>query len=199
MSTKDPRIDAYIAKSADFARPVLEHLRQVVHEACPETTEALKWGIPHFVHAGKNLAHMAAFKAHCGFGFWQREAVTETVKNDPAMGQLGRITTVKDLPPKAQLKQMVRKAMALIDAAETAPRAPKAAPKPAPTPPADLLAALRRNAAARKAFEAFSPSQQRDYVEWLEEAKREETREKRLAQAIEWMEEGKERNWKYRR
>jgi uncharacterized protein YdeI (YjbR/CyaY-like superfamily) len=198
MSTKDSPVDAYIAKSADFAQPILEHLRQAVHEGCPDAIETLKWGMPFFVHAGKNLAHMAAFKAHCGFGFWQRDAVATTDKSESAMGQFGRITTLKDLPPKAQLVRLVRHAVTLIDAGAPAVRKPKAAPKPPPTPPADMLAALRRNAAARKTFEALPPSHQREYIQWLEEAKRPETREKRLLQAIELMEEGKDRNWKYR-
>lgn len=170
-----------------------------MHEACPDAAETLKWGMPFFAHAGKNLAHMAAFKAHCGFGFWQRDAVAVSGKTDSATGQFGRITTLKDLPPKAQLVKLVRQAVALSDAGEPVARAPKAGSKPAAAPPDDLKDALRRNAAARKTFEAFSPSLQREYIEWIEEAERAETREKRLAQAVEWMEEGKERNRKCRR
>src|SRR5436190_11255437 len=107
MPTHDPRFDAYIAKSAEFARPILEHLRQVVHAGCPDAEEALKWGMPFFMHGGRNLAHMAAFKAHCGFGFWQRDAVAQAERNDTAMGQFGRIETLKDLPPKAELLKLV--------------------------------------------------------------------------------------------
>ncbi|HSH92014.1 MAG TPA: YdeI/OmpD-associated family protein [Ramlibacter sp.] len=194
MPTHDPRIDAYIAKSADFAQPILTHLRQVVHSACPDTEETLKWSMPTFMHGGKILAHMAAFKAHCGFGFWQDVAQTG---NTGAMGQFGRIATLKDLPSKAELVKHVKKAAVLIDSGEKPVRAAKSAPKPPPEIPPDLRAALARNAKARKTFQAFSPSHQREYIDWLAEAKREETREKRLLQAIEWMEEGKSRHWKY--
>ena len=195
MGTTDPRIDAYIAKSADFAQPVLAHLRQVVHAACPDAQETIKWGMPHFMHGGKILANMAAFKAHCALGFWHD--VAKTGKDGEAMGQFGRITTLKDLPPKAQLVKLVKQVAALIDAGEKPARAVKSTPKPPPKAPEDLAVALARNAKARKTFEAFSPTNQREYVEWLEEAKRAETREKRLAQAIEWMTEGKSRHWKY--
>jgi uncharacterized protein YdeI (YjbR/CyaY-like superfamily) len=195
MPTTDPRIDAYIAKSADFAQPVLAHLRQVVHAACPDAEETIKWGMPFFMHGGKILAHMAAFKAHCGFGLWQAGA--GAARDSEAMGQFGRITSVKDLPAKAELAKRVKQSMALIDAGEKAPKAAKPAPKAPPKPPDDLLAALRRSAKARKTFEGFSPTNQREYIDWLLDAKRPETREKRLLQAVEWMEEGKARHWKY--
>ncbi|ROZ64140.1 YdeI family protein [Ramlibacter sp. WS9] len=195
MPKTDPRIDAYIAKSADFAQPILAHLRQVVHAACPDTEETIKWGMPHFMHGGKILAQMAAFKAHCAFGFWQD--VAQTGKNREAMGQFGRVASLKDLPAKAELVKLVKKVAAVIDSGEKPARAVKSAPKAPPEVPDDLSAVLKRNAKARKTFEAFSPSHQREYIEWLVEAKRAETREKRLAQAIEWMEEGKSRNWKY--
>ena len=195
MPTTDPRIDAYIAKSADFAQPILAHLRQVVHAACPDTEETLKWSMPTFMHGGRILAHMAAFKAHAAFGFWHD--VAQTGKSSEAMGQFGRITTLKDLPSKAELVKHVKKAAALIDSGEKPASVVKRAPKPPPEVPQDLRSALARNAKARKVFEAFSPTNQREYIDWLVEAKREETREKRLAQAIEWIEEGKARHWKY--
>jgi len=196
MSTIDPRVDAYIAKSADFAQPILEHLRKSMHAACPDVEETIKWGMPFFMFGGKPLANMAAFKAHCAFGFWRRES-GELFKAGEAMGQFGRIESVKDLPKKAEFAKLVKWQMALIESgAGSRPRATAAA-KPPPEAPDDLLAALKKNAAARKTFEAFSPSAKREYVEWIVEAKREETRSKRLAQAIEWMAEGKKRNWKY--
>jgi uncharacterized protein YdeI (YjbR/CyaY-like superfamily) len=193
MPTTDPRVDAYIAKSPEFARPILTHLRGVVHGACPGVEETIKWSMPNFMHGGKILANMAAFKAHCAFGFWKDSGVD---RNGEAMGNFGRITTVKDLPPKAQLAQLVKAAMARIDSGDKPVRV-RAAPKPPPEVPPDLAAAFRRSAKARKTYEGFAPGQQREYVEWLTEAKRAETREKRLAQAIEWMEEGKTRHWKY--
>ena len=195
MSTPDPRIDAYIAKSAAFARPLLEHLRAQVHMACPEAEEAIKWGFPHFLLDGKILAGMAAFKAHCTFGFWQRDA-GDTDKAGEAMGQFGRIEKLADLPAQRELQAQIRKAAALIRAGAKPARASKT-PRPQLEAPADLLAALAGNAAARHTFGAFAPSKQRDYIEWIIEAKREDTRAKRLAQSIEWLAEGKSRNWKY--
>jgi uncharacterized protein YdeI (YjbR/CyaY-like superfamily) len=197
MGTTDPRVDAYIARSAEFARPILEHMRQVVHAACPDVEETIKWGMPNFMHGGKILAHMAAFKAHCALGFWRREAAGDAAKNGEAMGQLGRIESLKNLPSRAQLSAMVKKAVALIDSGEKPARAAKPVRKPPPVAPDDLAAALKRHAAARKTFEAFAPTHQREYIEWITEAKRPETREKRLAQTLEWLAEGKSRNWKY--
>jgi uncharacterized protein YdeI (YjbR/CyaY-like superfamily) len=198
MSDHDPRIDAYIAKSAPFAQPLLEQLRATVHEACPQVEETLKWGMPSFLHGGGILCMMAAFKQHASFGFWKHAPVMgEGVERD-GMGSFGRMATPKDLPPKKELIALIRKAMALNEQGATTPAARKAtAPKPPPTAPADLSAALKRNKAAAATFKAFPPGQQREYVEWITEAKRDETRRRRLAQAIEWLAEGKPRNWKY--
>lgn len=197
MGTTDPRVDAYIAKSAEFARPILVHLRQVVHAACPDVQETIKWGMPNFMHGDKILANMAAFKAHCALGFWQRDAVAGGGRFDESMARLDRIESLEDLPSKAQIAAIVKSAVALIDAGTKPARASKPATKPPPVAPDDLLAALRRNGAARKTFDAFAPSHQREYIEWITEAKRPETREKRLHQALEWLAEGKSRNWKY--
>ncbi len=196
MST-DPRLDAYIARQADFARPILEHLRSAVHAACPEAEETLKWSMPHFLYKGQMLAGMAAFKAHATFGFWRaKEVLGETGAERDAMGQFGRLTSVADLPPDDVLEALIRKAMALTDAGAR-PARPKAAPKPELETPAELDAALCANPAARATFDGFPPSCRRDYVEWVAEAKRPETRDKRVAQAVEWMAEGKKRHWKY--
>ena len=196
MST-DPRIDSYIARQADFARPILEHLRSAVHAACPEAEETLKWGMPHFLYKGEMLAGMAAFKAHATFGFWRaRDVLGETGAERDAMGQFGRLTSVEDLPPDDALQAMIRDAMALTDSG-IRPARPKGAPKPELETPPELEAALSANPAARAAFDGFPPGGRREYVEWVAEAKRPETRAKRIAQAVEWMAEGKRRNWKY--
>ncbi|HEU0135330.1 MAG TPA: YdeI/OmpD-associated family protein [Allosphingosinicella sp.] len=196
MST-DPRIDSYIARQADFARPVLEHLRGAVHSACPEAEETLKWGMPHFLYKGRILAGMAAFKAHSTFGFWRSgEVLGETGAEREAMGQFGRLKSVADLPPDAVLHALILEAMALTDAG-TRPVRPKAASRPEPEIPPELDSALRANAAARSTFDSFPPGCRREYVQWVVEAKRPETRDKRIAQAVEWMAEGKRRNWKY--
>lgn len=197
MASRDARIDAYIAKSAEFARPILNHLREAVHTACPQVEETLKWSAPAFMYGGKILCSMAAFKQHAAFGFWQGGQVVE---HDPkaaeAMGQFGRITKLADLPTRAEFTRYARRAMKLIDeGVKPLPRGGK--PKPPPEPPADLVAALKKNRQAQAAFDAFPPSHRREYIEWITEAKREETRQKRLAQAVEWLSEGKPRNWKY--
>ena len=197
MPKTDPRIDAYIAKSAEFAKPILEKLRATVHEACPGCEETLKWSMPHFLYEGKILAGMAAFKAHATFGLWNGTEVMGRERSGEAMGHLGRITSVKELPAKKVMVGWIREAMAQRDSGVKPTPKVKKAPKPAVEVPDDLVAALRKNAAARKTFEAFSPSHRREYVEWITEAKREETRAKRLAQTIEWLAEGKHRNWKY--
>jgi len=194
---RDPRIDSYIARQADFARPILEHLRSAVHGACPEAEETLKWSMPHFLYKGQMLAGMAAFKAHATFGFWRaKEVVGETGAERDAMGQFGRLASVADLPPDDVLRDLIRQAMARIDAG-TRPARPKAAPKPELETPPELEAALSANRAARAAFDGFPPSGRREYVEWVVDAKRPETRAKRIAQAVEWMAQGKRRNWKY--
>jgi len=196
----DPRVDAYIAAKADFARPILEHLRAVVHAACPDVAETIKWGMPFFERAGRPLAHMAAFKQHCAFGFWQGSQVVGAGRRAEAMGQFGRIATLADLPPARELEALVERAVALIEGGTRPARARKTAgAKPAPEPPPDLTAAWRRNAAARRGYAALPPSHQREYVDWITEAKRAPTRARRVAQAIEWLAEGKSRNWKYER
>ncbi|UHQ19259.1 YdeI/OmpD-associated family protein [Lysobacter sp. KIS68-7] len=193
----DPRIDAYIAKQADFARPILEHVRAAVHEACPDVEETLKWSMPTFLYGGGILCGMAAFKQHASFGYWKHALVVGEGEPRDGMGSYGKLTSVKELPPKKTLIAHIKRAMQLNLDNVKSPAQRKTAPKPPPEAPEDLLAALKKNAKARKTFEAFPPSAQRDYVEWIIEAKREETRKTRLAQAVEWLAEGKRRNWKY--
>ncbi|MPQ56554.1 YdeI/OmpD-associated family protein [Duganella sp. FT27W] len=198
MPVVDPRIDAYIANSAGFAQPILQHLRAVVHQACPEVEEAIKWSMPFFLYRGM-LCNMASFKAHCAFGFWKGELLLAHTDNKgrEAMGQFGRITAVADLPPADVLEGYIKQAMALnADGAKAQTR-----PKVARTTelPADLLAALADDGAAAAHFEAFPPSARREYGDWLIDAKTEATRLRRLAQAIEWIAEGKPRNWKYKK
>lgn len=196
MPATDPRIDAYIARQADFARPILEHLRRVVHEAVPEAEEAIKWSMPHFTVGGRILAGMAAFKGHATFGLWQaKDVLGEAGAKREAMGQFGRLTSVADLPDEEALKALVRRA-ADVAAAGPKPR-PKMPQKPEAAVPEDLAAALAANPAAQTSFNSFPPSCRREYVLWIVEAKRPQTRASRLAQAVEWIAEGKRRNWKY--
>lgn len=191
MGTHDKRIDAYIARSAEFARPILEEVRVLIHDACPEVEETIKWGFPHFMYHGI-LCSMAAFKAHCALHFWKcrRLEAHGLQSREGAMGQFGRITSRKDLPGKVAFKRLVKVAMALRREDATAQRA-------ALPVPADLQAALAKHRKARTTFEAFSPGQRREYVEWITEARRPETRAKRLALTLEWLGEGKKFGWKY--
>jgi uncharacterized protein YdeI (YjbR/CyaY-like superfamily) len=194
MGARDPRIDAYIAKSADFAKPILNHLRELVHAACPDAQETVKWQSPSFEYKGL-LCGMAAFKEHCTFGFWKHELLLGD-RNGEAMGSFGRITSLKDLPSDRTLNRLIKRAAKLNADGVKTPRT-AAAPRPPLVVPTFLTTALKKNAAARQSFGAFSPSHQREYVEWLTEAKTDATRDKRLATALAWMAEGKRRNWKY--
>jgi uncharacterized protein YdeI (YjbR/CyaY-like superfamily) len=197
MANHDPRIDAYIAKSAEFARPILGHLRERVHAACPEVEEGIKWSMPFFSYKAAPLCMMAAFKQHCSFGFWLSKEVTGGSDED-GMGQFGKLASLKDLPSDRQLGTYLKKAMALNEAGVKKAR-PKAGAKPAPTLPDDFAALLaqRKHAAARKTYEGFGPGAQREYVDWITEAKTDVTRQKRLTTTLEWLAEGKKRNWKY--
>jgi uncharacterized protein YdeI (YjbR/CyaY-like superfamily) len=198
MATKDPRIDAYIAKSADFAKPILKHLRKAVHAGCPQVVETIKWSMPHFDYKGV-MCGMAAFKEHCAFGFWKADLIlnrdNQTEKS--GMGSFGCIKSVADLPAEKTLIGYVRKAAALNEAGIKAPgrtQPKKRAPIPVPD---DFLAALKKNAKARKTFENFAPSHRREYLEWITEAKREETRKERMAKTLKLLAEGKSLHWKY--
>ena len=197
MGTRDPRVDAYIEEAADFAKPILNYIREAVHKGCPDINETLKWSMPSFTRKGI-ICGMAAFKAHCVLGFWVgEEVVAKTGKEMEAMGQYGRITNVKDLPPQKVLIGFVKEAARLdeLGVKRTAKR-PTAPRPPLPTP-VDLAAAMKKNKKAATTFENFSPSHRREYIEWITEAKRPETRTKRLEQTVVWLAEGKSRNWKY--
>jgi uncharacterized protein YdeI (YjbR/CyaY-like superfamily) len=204
MSARDERVDAYIASSAEFARPILKQLREVVHKACPAVEEDIKWGMPHFMYKGM-LCGMASFKAHCSFGFWKGSLVFNGEKppadEKAAMGHLGCIRTLDDLPSKAALTRYVKKAAELNDAGVKIPgraRRKPAGKQAALKVPADLASALSRNAKARRTFDGFTYSHRKEYVNWVASAKRDETRAKRLTTAVRQMSEGKSLHWKYR-
>ena len=193
---RDPRVDAYIARAKPFAQPILKRIRSAVHAGCPDVTETIKWSVPAFDYKGP-LAGMAAFKAHCIFGFWKGALMKTTPKGKEgeAMGQFGRFESVDDLPTAAALVRMVKEAKSLADAGVKAPRTRTV--KPPLKAPASMLAAIKKNKKAAAAYEAFSPSHKREYIEWITDAKSDETRSRRLTTAIEWMAQGKSRNWKY--
>lgn len=196
MASIDPRVDAYIANAAEFARPLLLQVREVIHAACPDVEETLKWGMPSFTWRGRILCGMAAFKQHMTLWFWNGEAVVGNAGRGEAMGQFGRITGKADLPGKRELRGYVKQAMAMVESGAKRPATKKPAPKPDLAMPEDFAAALR-NAKVRAAFDALAPGYRREYIEWIEEAKRADTRARRLQQAVEWIAQGKPRNWKY--
>jgi uncharacterized protein YdeI (YjbR/CyaY-like superfamily) len=199
-------VDAYLAKAQPFAQPVLKHLRELVHRGCPEVEETIKWSRPFFEYRGSILCNMSAFKEHCSFGFWGEEigAVLREAKvlRPDGMGSLGRITSLKDLPSDKLLLSWIRQAAAFVDSGQyTSPIAARRKvvkpQKPAVKAPAEFTTALLRNKRAAAVFAEFSPSCKREYVEWIADAKRTETRDKRIMTAVEWIAEGKQRNWKY--
>ena len=202
----NPKVDSYIAKVRPFAQPIMEHLRQLVHDACPEVQETIKWSRPFFEYRGAILGNMSAFNAHCSFGFWGQEigAVLREAKSlrDGGMGSLGRITKVQDLPSDKLMLGWIRQAAGFVERGEhTSPIAARRRVVKSPKPPlkmsAEFANALQKNKRASAVFEAFSPSCKREYIEWIAEAKRPETRDKRIATATEWISQGKQRNWKY--
>jgi uncharacterized protein YdeI (YjbR/CyaY-like superfamily) len=198
MATKDRRIDAYIAKSADFAKPILKHLRKVVHAGCPQVQETMKWSMPHFDYKGV-MCGMAAFKEHCAFGFWKADLILDRgqTAEKSGMGSFGFIKSLADLPNEKTLIGYVKKAAALNKAGIKAPGRTHPKKRALIPVPDDFAAALKKNAKARQTFDSFSPSHRREYLEWITEAKRAETRKERLAKSLKWLAEGKTRNWKY--
>jgi uncharacterized protein YdeI (YjbR/CyaY-like superfamily) len=199
MLKKDPRIDAYIARAAPFARPILRHLRAIVHRGWPEVRETIKWGSPHFDYKGP-IAGMAAFTRHCAFGFWKGELIFgEKAEANEAMGHFGRIERRSDLPNDEVLLGYVRKAVELNEAGIKRRQATRNKGPRELAVPSDLALALQRNPKAGRTFENFSYSKRKDYIEWITEAKRPETRRQRLRTTLEWLVAGKSRNWKYER
>lgn len=199
----DARIDAYIDKSADFAKPILKHLREVIHSTSTDIEEGWKWSFPNFMYKGQILCSMAAFKNHCSFGFWKASLMPDpeglfVEQEKDGMGHFGKITSLKDLPKDSILKKYIKEAMRLTDEGAKVPKKPKA-DKEELIVPDYLTKALQQNKQAKAVFDAFSYSNKKDYVEWLTEAKTEATRDKRMAQALDWMAEGKTRHWKYQK
>ena len=202
MAQHDQRIDAYMNRAADFAKPILNHLRQVVHQACPHVQETMKWSFPHFDYNENIMCSMAAFKQHCTFGFWLAALMQDSHKilnagsEKTAMGHFGAIKNIADLPSDKILVAYIKEAMMLIEKGVKQPKKEKPATTGF-TVPSYFLAELKKNKQASVHFEKFSSSQKKEYVQWLEEAKTEATRGKRMTTAVEWVAEGKIRNWKY--
>ena len=195
MAARNPKVDAYIAKAKPFAQPILKHIRKAVHAGCPEVEETIKWSTPHFACHGM-LCAMAAFKEHVRFGFWKGELLG--LGGDASgMTQFGRITSIEDLPPEKKLVALVKRAARLNAQGVKSPRLARPAPSKTVEVPDYMLDALKTDNKARQVFERFSPSHRREYIEWITEAKRPETRTRRLETMLVWLKEGKPRNWKY--
>lgn len=204
MGTYNKAIDAYIAKSADFARPILEHFRELVHIACPDAEEKMKWSFPHFDYGNEMMCSMAAFKHHAVIGFWKASlmkdpVLSENAKSEVSMGHFGKLTTLKDLPSDKKIMAWIKEAMKLNDDGIKLIPKPRSAEKSPLVIPDHFFKALAKNKKAKVIFDAFSPSHKREYSEWITEAKTEATRDKRMASAIEMIQEGKSRHWKYQR
>lgn len=197
MGTTDPFVDAYIDKANDFAKPILKHIRKLVHETCPDVVESKKWSFPHFGYKGEMMCSMAAFKEHCAFGFWKQSLLEKDAfpEERTAMGSFGKLTSLADLPNDKTLKKLIKDAMKLNDAGIKVKKT--VAPKKELVVPDVLLEALAKNEKAAETFEKFPYSCRKEYIEWITEAKTDPTRDKRLATTIEWLAEGKRRNWKY--
>jgi uncharacterized protein YdeI (YjbR/CyaY-like superfamily) len=193
---REPRIDAYIAKAQPFAQPVLEKVRERVHAVLPDVEEAMKWSMPAYTLGGKIILITAAFKGHLALNFWRGQELRGEQSKADAMGQFGKIKSLDDLPPEKDLDRLISKAAELAKSAP-APRKAKHAPKPVPELHPQFAAALSTSPKAKAVLEGFPPSAQRDYFEWIAEAKQDATREKRIATALEWLSEGKRRHWKY--
>ena len=205
MSTFDPRVDAYIENSAPFAQPILTHLRELIHATCPDVEETWKWSRPNFICNGSLLCSIVAFKQHCSLGFWKAALMPDPdnilqLAEKAALGQLGKITSLKDLPKDAVLKKYLKAAMKLNeDGVKVATTKATTDDKKALTTPPDFAAMLKKNKAALAVFNDFSFSNKKDYISWFEEAKTHATRTKRMEQALEWIAEGKTRHWKYQK
>ena len=203
MAKKEKAIDSYIAKSADFAKPILTHIRELVHKACVDVEEKMKWSFPHFDYKGEMMCSMAAFKQHAAFGFWKASlmkdpVLVENAKSESAMGHLGRLCSLKDLPSDKKITAWIKEAMALTDKGIKMVK-PKPVEKKELVVPNYFTAALKKNKKASAVFDAFAYSHKKEYLQWITEAKTEETRNSRMATAMEWMAEGKPRAWKYQK
>lgn len=202
MGKRDKRIDAYLKKAKPFAKPILTKLRELIHKGIPEVEESVKWGMPFFDYKGP-VCNLAGFKEHAVMGFWKAELLNDpkgylqarSSKGGEAMGNLGRLTSIKDLPPDNVILDFIKQAKKFNDDGIKLP--PKKKQQTELVIPEVITNALKKNKKAKDTFENFSNSHKKEYTEWITEAKTDATREKRLATMLEWLEEGKSRNWKY--
>ncbi|WPU95271.1 YdeI/OmpD-associated family protein [Mucilaginibacter sabulilitoris] len=201
MKNFDPKVDEYIATSADFAKPVLEHWRQLIHDNCPDVVEAIKWGFPHFDYKGDFMCVIASYKNHCSFTFLKAELMNDARLKDsktlkPIQRFLGKVTKLSDLPPDEEFIGMLKEAMVLNEKGIKV-MAPKSDKPKVLEMPDYFSEKLAGNAKAKAVFESKSDSFRKDYIIWISDAKTDATRQKRMEEAIEWIAEGKGRFWKY--
>jgi len=201
MGKKIKEIDAFIQKSAEFAQPILIHLRKLIHDNCPDIVEKIKWGMPHFEYKAETLCYMSAFKKHCVFGFYKASLMKNPIlmqqaQAETAMGNLGRITSLKDLPSDNKMKTWIREAMSLTDKGIKLPPRKKTDASGIEVPE-DFQKLLQKNKTAKANFTKMPPSHKKEYIGWITEAKTTPTREKRILTSLEWLSENKSRNWKY--
>ncbi|GAA4198126.1 hypothetical protein GCM10022289_06380 [Pedobacter jeongneungensis] len=196
------QVDQYIINSAEFAIPILDHLRNLVHKADARIEEKIKWGMPFFDYKG-TVCHMASFKNHCAFGFWKGSLMKDEYEifkeRSQAMGLLGKITSFEDLPSDEILIAYIQQAIQLNEDNVKLPPKPKSAGKKELIIPEYFMKALSEVPEALAVFQNFSPSNKKDYILWLEEAKTEATKIKRMETTLEWLAEGKTRMWKYKK
>jgi uncharacterized protein YdeI (YjbR/CyaY-like superfamily) len=200
----NPEFDRYIDAAQEFAKPILMHLRKLIHQVCPEVEEKMKWSFPHFDYKGSMLCSMASFKEHCAFGFWKASIIDDTegilsLSEKESMGHLGKLRSLNDLPDDAVLIKYIKEAMRLNDLGIKLPSTNKKVEKKELIVSEDFNQAISENKNAREIFDRFSYSNKKDYIEWIEDAKTETTRIKRMQQAVEWISEGKSRHWKYQK
>ncbi|WP_412467852.1 YdeI/OmpD-associated family protein [Pedobacter sp. KLB.chiD] len=196
------QVDQYIINSAEFAIPILDHFRNLVHQADARIEEKIKWGMPFFDYKG-TVCHMASFKHHCAFGFWKGALINDEYgifkERSESMGWLGKIKSFDDLPADEILIAYIQQAIQLNEDNIKLPSKPKSNDKKEVIVPEYFAEALNEAPEALAVFQNFSPSNKKDYILWLEEAKTEATRMRRLETTLAWLAEGKTRMWKYKR
>src|SRR5438270_1264994 len=175
-----------LANAPEGTRPILVRLRRIFRQASPKLEEAIKWGVPCYLFKGP-VGGFAAYKQHVSWGLWKSRAL-----NDPE-GLLGRgvsvmagkITKVSEIPPAAKIIALIEQVIALNEAGIKSPKPPE------PELPADFAAAMKKAGKAARHYAAFTPARKWQYVNWVTQAKRAETRAKRIEIAVERIGEGK--------
>lgn len=198
MSNHNKKVDEYIFKMADFAKPILTHLRQIIFETCPDVEEDIKWGIPHYGYKGDHLVMMAGFKQHCSFSLYKAELmkdkmIQESVKAGKKFGYMDKVKDLSELPNKKVLTAYIKEAMELNSSGISKPKVVKE--KVEVVAPKEFIEALEQDKIAFSVYESKSPSFRKNYIIWIADVKTDETRQKRITQSLEWIREGKDRFW----